>query len=316
MSDSNSTRRYRDPLLAELEQYRSERRHSPEPAADAPPSAPATSRRPIYLLAVLVLAAMGLLGYFLIRAQQHIDTLSSELSTNQNQLAAVTTDLVKSQERLEGLNQGLEDSRQRLSSQSRELKQYQGLYQGIRSDQERQTQELQVLHQQKADQAAVVALKDEAATLKGRIEETDGQVQAAKGDIAKLATRAEANQSAISETKEDLAAVRKDATKNASDIDGIRRSLEREYYNFELVSGSGYLKVFDLSLALKGTNVGKRQYDIYILAGGKVIQKKHQAINEPILFYTESSKKPYEVVVTRVDNKMVVGYLSVPKSTS
>ena len=53
---------------------------------------------------------------------------------------------------------------------------------------------------------------------------------------------------------------------------------------------------------------------LYRLAEGKVIRKKHQAIDEPIEFYTRTSKKPYEVVVTRVDKKMVVGYLSVPKS--
>ena len=74
------------------------------------------------------------------------------------------------------------------------------------------------------------------------------------------------------------------------------------------------MKVFSISLALKHTNAEKREFDLYVLAEGKVIQKKHQPINEPIIFYTEAGKKPYEVVVTRVDRKFVVGYLSVPKS--
>ena len=100
----------------------------------------------------------------------------------------------------------------------------------------------------------------------------------------------------------------------STEIAGVKRSLEREYFNFELQEKGGYMKVFEVSLSLKDADWKKRQFDIYVLADGKVIQKKDQSINEPILFYFEGKKKPYEVVVTRVDKKLVVGYLSVPKT--
>jgi len=73
------------------------------------------------------------------------------------------------------------------------------------------------------------------------------------------------------------------------------------------------MKVFDVSVSLKDTDTRKRQFDMYLLADGKVMQKKNHSVNEPIVFYIEGQRKPYEVVVTRVDDKMVVGYLSVPK---
>lgn len=311
MLDSSSTRQYRDPLLADLEQYHSDRQKRKVETETSPATA---SRRPLVLLGALVLAALGFLGYFLLRAEQRIENLSTELSTSQQQLTAVTSNLEQSRERIEDLNKGLQDSRHQLSSQGQELKRYQGLYQGIRSDQEQQTRELQALHTQKADQAAVVALKDETTQLKGQLADTSSNVRAARTDIAKLDSRTQSNQTAIGQTRADLATVQESTKRNATDIDGIRRSLEREYYNFELQAGGGYMKIFKISLALKGTNVDKREYDLYVLADGKVIQKKHQPINEPILFYTEAAKKPYEVVVTRVDRKMVVGYLSVPKS--
>jgi hypothetical protein len=94
----------------------------------------------------------------------------------------------------------------------------------------------------------------------------------------------------------------------------VKRSLEREYYNFELQEKGGYMKVFSVALSLKDTDWKKRQFDIYLLADGKVIQKKDHSINEPIMFYVEGQQKPYEVVVTRVDKELVVGYLSVPKT--
>lgn len=313
MLDSGSTRQYRDPLLAELEQYRSDRQK--ETVQTESSSAPRTGGHPaLYVLGAVVLIGLGVLGYFLFRAQQRIENLSSALSTSRQQLSTVSSTLEKSEERIENLNKGLDDSRHQLTSQGQELRQYQGLYQGIRSDQEQQTRELQVLHEQKADQTAVVQLKSETTQLQGQLADTNSSVQEARGDIAKLNTRTESNKGAIDQTRADLATVGDRSQKNASDIDGVRRSLEREYYNFELAKNGGYMKIFSVSLALRHTDVGKREYDLYVLADDKVIQKKHQAINEPIVFYTKASKKPYEVVVTRVDKKMVVGYLSVPKS--
>jgi hypothetical protein len=132
-------------------------------------------------------------------------------------------------------------------------------------------------------------------------------------NVAQIQEQANLNQNKISETQTLLASVQESVNSNASEIDGVKRSLEREYYNFELQEKGGYMKVFDVSLKLRDTDRRKRQFDMYLLADGKVMQKKNHSVNEPILFYLEGQKKPYEVVVTRVDEKLVVGYLSVPK---
>ena len=96
-------------------------------------------------------------------------------------------------------------------------------------------------------------------------------------------------------------------------LSALTQSLEREYFNFELHRKSGRIKVFDMVLNLKDVNLRKQRYDIEIYVGRKRIRRKGQHINEPISFYVEGARKPYEVVVTRPHEKTAVGYLSTPK---
>ena len=46
------------------------------------------------------------------------------------------------------------------------------------------------------------------------------------------------------------------------------------------------------------------------------IEKKDRTINEPIFFYVNGSKKPYELVVNSVQSNQVKGYVSTPKGVT
>ena len=116
---------------------------------------------------------------------------------------------------------------------------------------------------------------------------------------------------------EDPAAIRHEicaACPNAEEIGGVKRSLDRDYYNFELQRNGGVMKVFSVSMQLKNTDFKNQRYHVEIVADGRRLNKKRVNINEPIFFYVEGQKKPYEILVNRVDKKFVVGYLSVPKT--
>jgi DNA repair exonuclease SbcCD ATPase subunit len=314
MSSHDPSRTFRDPLLAELDQVRAERRQSAAERADHPAHGKHRRLWPLVLAGGTVLALAALAGYLIHQSQQRIDQLSQELSQSRQQLTAVGAELRQSQEKLVELNQGLNESRRLLVQQDQELGRYRGLVQGLRSEQEQQTRELQTLHQRKADAAEVDRLKAATTNITGRLEATEGKLGETRNQVAGLDARTRQHADAISRNRSDLDAVRVVAEQNTGDIQQIRRSLEREYYNFELQEGGGYMKVFNVALSLKDTDVERRQCDLYLLADGKVIRKKDQPINEPIYFYVEGQDKPYEVVITRVDRKLVVGYLSVPKA--
>jgi predicted nucleic acid-binding Zn-ribbon protein len=304
---------FKDPLLAELDDFRNgrERARRRETTVSSARVRPSTAA---FLLGILILAAAAGLGYHLYQTQTSIQSLTSELSSSQGRLNEVAAELRESHTRIEELNEGLDGSRDQLASQGSELNRYRNMYQGLRSEQDQQTREIHALNVRKADQSEVVAVKQETGALRSQIGETEARVEAARTTIARLETRADEHQGELAQNRSEIAVVRAAAEWNTAEIDDVKRSLEREYYNFELQEGGGYMKVFEVALALRGTDAARRQFDLYILADGKVIRKRNHSVNEPILFYVEGRAKPFEVVVTRIDRKLVVGYLSVPKA--
>jgi hypothetical protein len=50
-----------------------------------------------------------------------------------------------------------------------------------------------------------------------------------------------------------------------------------------------------------------------LVADDMEIEKKDRTVNEPIFFYVAGSKKPYELVVNKVESSRIIGYLSTPK---
>jgi hypothetical protein len=309
---NSDLKQFKDPLMAELDDFRAEKAKIRNGARTAP-AAP-RSWGPTVLLGFLVIAAVTALGYYLHQARTSIQSLSLELSSSQGRLNEVTAELRESRMLIEELHQGLDSSRDQLAAQGGELNRYRGMYQGLRTEQEQQTLEIQALNFQKADQSEVAAIKQETGALRSQIGETEARVDAARNSIARLESQTDEHGGAITQNRSEIAMVRTAAERNAAEIDGVRRSLEREYYNFELHEGGGYMRVFEVALNLRSTDATRRQFDLYILADGKVIRKRNHSVNEPILFYVEGQAKPFEVVVTRIDRKLVVGYLSVPKA--
>jgi hypothetical protein len=304
MNGSDNLKQYADPLLGGI---RNQKKKAKEEAS--PVHGEDKRGKPAWLfLTIPVILALALLGYYLHQAQTQLEVLADELAVNKGHLDEVTVNLEESQEEIAGLNEGLETSRNQLASQNRRLNQYKTLYSDLKDEQSQQTRELEAIDLEKANRTEVNALKNETVQLQEKVNETDS-------NVAQIREQSNSNQNRIAETQTLIASVQESVNSNTDEIDGVKRSLEREYYNFELQEKGGYMKVFEVSLKLRDTDRRKRQFDMYLLADGKVIQKKDHSVNEPILFYVEAQKKPYEVVVTRVDEKLVVGYLSVPKGS-
>ena len=310
MNMPKNMKSFEDPLYAGLSNRKPEKTR-----ADTSEEAPSGKHNShTLLLAVLLVGTVSVLAYFLYQAQTSIDHLSAELTANRDDLATVSQTLDESNVQISEPNKGLDASKQKLTSQSRELNRYKGLYTEVKTDQEQQTRELQAINLRKAEQEEVDELKQQASELKGETSQIKEKLTEANSNIATLDQKTNENKGQIDQNRDAVAEVRTAAEANSAEIAGVKKSLEREYFNFELHEKGGYMKVFEVSLSLKDTDFKKRQYDLYVLADGKVIQKKDQSINEPIHFYVDGKKKPYEVVVTRVDKKLVVGYLSVPKT--
>lgn len=309
MDSSNHFKDFQDPLLSPLasrpDKGKKKIRNKKERADQA--TGRESGRKGRQSLLFLLAVAIGLLGYLLYQSNQRIHLLSSSLLASQSRLEEVGQELETSAGRIEQLNAGLTESQSILSSQKEELSRYKSLYTGLKTNQEQQVRTLETINSQKADREQVEGLQQETQELKENVEKTRTSVET-------LAARASQNETKIEAAAENLKAVQSATEANQQEIADVKRSLEREYYNFELQRRGGYMKVFEIALSLKDTDSAKRQFDLYLLADGKVIQKDDHPVNEPILFYVQDQKKPYEVVVTRVEKDFVVGYLSIPAS--
>jgi len=313
MSSSDHLGKFEDPLLSGLQDSKAAKNRSRRADRRKARESAASSGHPFLITGLLLITALGVLGYFLYQAQKNIDSLSLELARSRGVLSEVKTELEESQSEIGALNSELEKSKQKIRGQDQKLSQYRGVVEGLKSHQENQSREIQTLAVQKANQSEVDNLKSDTTQLHEKTDRLDQDLDQARSSISGLEQTAAGNRIQIDQTRSQLELVRGSVDANRGEIGEIKRSLEREYYNFELQENGGYMKVLNVSLSLKDTDVRRRQFDLYLLADGKVIRKKDHPVNTPILFYVEGKKKPYEVVITRVERKLVVGYLSVPK---
>jgi hypothetical protein len=102
--------------------------------------------------------------------------------------------------------------------------------------------------------------------------------------------------------------------RNHDEIDQLRRTGERDYFEFTLSGKGNRSKVGDLMVELRGTNVKKNQFTVALYVDDLRLEKKNRAIDEPIYFYTRGTRMPLELVINQIGKDKVVGYMSVPKA--
>jgi len=269
-------------------------------------------RTPVWkwLVVALTVFAVAGLGYYLVQSQSQIEKLNNSLTASQGQLTSVSDQLRQSQEKIGSLEQGLSQSQAQAALQKRQLSsqasQYKSMYSELKAGQEQQGQELATVGQQKADRTEVNDLKNETGEIKKQVTEANSNIS----DLREVSSR---NAGEIESTKTAVASVREATDANAKQISDVKHSLARDVYNFELTENTGIMKVNEVSLRLKDVELSKQRYDMEIFAGDKRLKKNDQLLNEPIYFYVEGVQKPYELTVTKLDKKHVIGYLSVPK---
>jgi hypothetical protein len=103
--------------------------------------------------------------------------------------------------------------------------------------------------------------------------------------------------------------------RNHDDIEALRKLGDRDYFEFTLTKNQRQ-NIAGLGLTLKKTSVKHSRFDLNLLADDLQVEKKGRTVNEPIFFYLAGSKKPYELVVNKVESDRVTGYLSTPKGAT
>jgi len=142
------------------------------------------------------------------------------------------------------------------------------------------------------------------------------QMNAVSQDVAATKTDLGSTKQNLDTLKNDLGMARSEMgtliARNHEDIEALRKLGERNYYEFTL-SKNQEQKVAGVGLMLKKTNVKKHQFNLNLLTNDIEIAKNGRTVDEPIFFSTSGSKSFYELVVNKVDQNQVGGYMSTPK---
>ncbi len=100
---------------------------------------------------------------------------------------------------------------------------------------------------------------------------------------------------------------------NADELNQLKALGDRNYFEFDLRKAKQPARVGDILVRLTRTDTKRNRFTIEVVADDKKVEKKDRTLNEPIQFYTLSSRQPYELVVNNVQKDRIVGYLATPK---
>lgn len=159
-----------------------------------------------------------------------------------------------------------------------------------RADYNKKLNDVQSTLATKANQSDVAALGTDVNGVKTDLDSTKGNLEQLRGEHGELIAR------------------------NHEELEQLKRMGERDYYEFTLTSKGQKEHVGQTLIEFRGASAKKHQYTIALYVDDTRFEKKNRAVDEPIYFYAGGSRQPMEIVVNKVTDKQITGYLSAPKA--
>jgi hypothetical protein len=97
------------------------------------------------------------------------------------------------------------------------------------------------------------------------------------------------------------------------EVVALRKRGETNIYEFRLDKSKFFQPVGPLSIALHSTNTKHKTYDLGMIIEDNKLDKKRVNLYEPIWIRLADRPQAIELVVNRIDNNRIAGYLSEPK---
>jgi septal ring factor EnvC (AmiA/AmiB activator) len=257
----------------------------------------------IAVLFALLIAALGVIGYFGYSAQTR---LQQQLSKNEEQNKILTAQLEQANSRIADLKGQWEVTSQKVGMTQAELADAKSRAEAIRKQ--------QIASDQKLTEQITTAQKESEE----KIGAVATDVTGAKKDIEATRTDLEATKSKLDRATGDMGVMSGLIAKNHDDLEELRRRGDRNYYEFAIQKAKTPQRVGPVQIAVNKTDAKKSKYTMTVLVDDKSIEKKDKTAGEPVQFYVKGSARltPYEIVVFEVAKNQITGYLSTPKDVS
>ena len=171
----------------------------------------------------------------------------------------------------------------------------------------------QQLHQQLSAE-----LEARNSVLDARLRQVESEQTAQRSQLAQVEAELKQDITSVTsvqeETGSDLSGVHGQVATNARDLNLLSQRLDRERVDFELTKGQTKELVPGISVQISGTNPMYQRYrgSLWLLQDRRTLWLRDQSVHQPVRFFHKETGEPYELVVTDVTQKFVIGYLLVP----
>jgi chromosome segregation ATPase len=174
---------------------------------------------------------------------------------------------------------------------------------------------------QSRHQAALSEVGGELQQLKQTASKTEGAVGSLAGEVGVVKQDVDKTRQELEKTIAELKTVRGDLgvqsgliATNANELQALRQLGEKNYYEFDLTKTKQPQRVGSISIKLKGADQKRNKFTIELWADDRRVEKKDKTLLEPVQFYVQGSRIPYELVVNKLEKNRIIGYLATPKT--
>jgi predicted nucleic acid-binding Zn-ribbon protein len=161
-------------------------------------------------------------------------------------------------------------------------------------------------------------LNQRMAMLNSQIAEMSTQQHADRVQMARLEQELASTRQELAAAREqsarEIADVREQQISNQRELASINSTLSTDQVNFEAQKDHDEEIVPGVTLHVTRTDVSHQKFGgwIWLAENGRRIWVRRQAIEAPVVFYPKAGGEAYELVITRVSQKDVAGYMLVP----
>ncbi len=258
----------------------------------------------LWALVVLLAAALGALAYYGYQTVRSQDTQITQLFGSQGTLSTLGQRADAAESKLHDLAADWQDMGQRVTK-------LEGRVVADAKETRRYAETLtQQLHQQ-----ITAEMDARTSTLDARLRQVESAQADQRAQMAQVEANLKQDISAVREENgRDLSGVRQQEEANARGVTALSQKLDRERIDFELAKGQTKELLPGISLRIRGMNPAYQRYHgaLWLLQDHRTVWLKDQSVHEPVRFFHKDGGEPYELIVTDVTNKAVVGYLLAP----
>jgi peptidoglycan hydrolase CwlO-like protein len=259
-----------------------------------------TSSLPRWVI-LLFIVAFALVAYLIYASYSERQSLAAAQADAAKKNDALAAEIDKANSRIADLKGQLDVTSQKLGLTQDELAHARTLAQSIKKDQD--SSDLQLRQQIGAVQADTTSKIGQVST---QINGTQTDLNATKADL-------ESTKASLTRTVGDLGVQSGLIATNEKQLDELKHMGDRDIFDFTLTKTKKPEHVGPIQVQLTKIDAKHFKYTLNVIADDKNIPKKDKTVDEPVQFFVNGAKSPYEIVVFDLSKDQAKGYLSTPK---